>query len=61
MEIVEKNVVENEVINFDEIISKRVEENINLFNKEEIDVIINNKNLVSKLYLLGTLDYKFAN
>ncbi len=59
MEIVEKNVVENEVINFDEIISKRVEENINLFNKEEIDIIINNKNLVSKLYLLGFIDSIF--
>ena len=56
-----KDVVEKEVINFDEIICERVEENINLFNKEEIDIIINNKNLVEKLYLLGTLDCKFAN
>lgn len=56
-----KDVVEKEVINFDEIICERVEENINLFNKEEIDIIINNKNLAEKLYLLGTLDYKFAN
>ena len=55
------NVVENEVINFDEIISKRVEKNINVFNKEEIDIIINNKNLVEKLYLLGTLDCNFEN
>lgn len=54
-----KDVVENEVINFGEIISKRVEENINLFNKEEIDIIINNKNLVSKLYLLGFIDSIF--
>lgn len=56
-----KDVVEKEVINFDEIICERVEENINLFNKEEIDIIINNKNLAEKLYLIGTLDCKFAN
>lgn len=56
-----KDIVENEVINFDEIICERVEENINLFNKKEIDIIINNKNLAEKLYLLGTLDCKFVN
>ena len=47
-----KDVVKKEVINFDEIICERVEKNINLFNKEEIDIIINNKNLAEKLYLL---------
>lgn len=54
-----KDVVENEVINFDEVIRERVEDNKKLFNKEEIDIIINNKNLVSKLYLLGFIDSIF--
>lgn len=51
-----KDVVENEVINFDEIINERVAENTKLFSKKEIDIITNNKSLVEKIYLLGTLD-----
>ena len=38
------------------IIKKRLEDNLKLFNDEEINVIKNNKNLVEKIYLLGILD-----
>ena len=54
-----KDVVKNEVTDLERLIKERVESNINLFNKEEIDTIKNNKNLVSKLYLLGFLDSIF--
>ena len=50
------NVVENEVINFERILRERLDENIKLFNKEEINIIKSNKKIVAKIYLLGMLD-----
>lgn len=58
MEIVEKDVVENEGMNIEKIVERRLKDNINLFNSEEINIIKNNKNLMEKIYLLGILDYK---
>lgn len=57
MKIVEENnEVENEVMKFERMIEERLEENINLFNGEEITIIKNNSDLVEKIYLLGILD-----
>lgn len=54
MEIVEKNKRKN----LEKVIIERIEENIKLFNKEEINIIKNNKKLAEKIYLLGMLDNK---
>lgn len=43
------NVVEN-------IVLERVEKNKNIFTKEEMNVILNNVNLIEKVYFLGALD-----
>lgn len=57
MKVVEENnEVENEVMKFERMIEERLEENINLFNGEEITIIKNNSDLVEKIYLLGILD-----
>ena len=53
-----KDVVENEGMDFEKIVERRLEDNINLFNREEIDIIKDNKNLVEKIYFLGILDCK---
>ena len=52
----ENNEVENELMKFERMIEERLEENINLFNGEEITIIKNNSDLVEKIYLLGILD-----
>lgn len=58
MKIVEENVAENKIINYERIIEERLKDNIKLFNKKEIDIIKSNKDLVEKIYLLGILDCK---
>lgn len=59
MKFVEKkDVVENERMSFEKITETRLEDNIRLFNNEEINIIKNNKSLVEKIYLLGMLDCK---
>lgn len=45
---------ENEIIV--EILKERIKENKNLFNKEEMKVINENLNIISKIYLIGILD-----
>lgn len=55
-----KDVVENEVINLEEFLEKRIKENIKMFSREELEILKNNKNILLKIYLLGMLDsYSF--
>lgn len=49
-----KNVEEKNDVK--KIIEKRLEKNKKLFSEKEIDIIKNNKNLVTKIYLIGILD-----
>lgn len=59
---VEKNFVENEVmneLNIDDFINERIKENKALFTKEELEIIKNNIKLTNKIYLFGILDGKF--
>lgn len=54
------NVVKNERINVERLIEERIKSNTKLFNKEDIGRIIQNIDLVSKIYVLGLLDsYNF--
>ena len=54
------NVVKNERINVERLIEERTKSNTKLFNKEDIGSIIQNIDLVSKIYVLGLLDsYNF--
>lgn len=54
------NVVKNERINVERLIEERIKSNTKLFNKEDIGSIIQNIDLVSKIYVLGLLDsYNF--
>ena len=54
------NVVKNERINVERLIEERIKSNTKLFNKEDIGSIIQNMDLVSKIYVLGLLDsYNF--
>ena len=54
---VEKNTEENEII-LEEIIKERIEENKNLFSKQELEVAKNNISLIKKMYLLGMINGK---
>lgn len=57
MKVVEKNnIIKNERENLEKIIKERVKSNTNIFNKEDIEIITQNINLVSKIYVLGLLD-----
>lgn len=53
-----KIVEENKRKNLEKVIIERIGENIKLFNKEEINIIKNNKKLAEKIYLLALLDTK---
>lgn len=46
----------NEIINVEMLLEKRIKENEKLFTKDEIKLLIDNKNLIKKIYLLGALD-----
>lgn len=39
-----------------EIVKERIEENEKLFTREELKIIENNFNIVTKIYLLGIVD-----
>lgn len=41
-----------------EFIKERIKENEVLFNKQECDIINNNRNLIKKIYILGVKDGK---
>ena len=41
---------------FDKPTKPTVEKNKNIFTKEEMNVILNNVNLIEKIYFLGALD-----
>ena len=43
-----------------EIVRKRVQENQNLFTKEELEYIEDNSIRIQKVYLLGSIDYNIA-
>lgn len=49
--------MEKEVIN--ELLKERIKENENLFNKNELQVIYSNINIIENIYLLGILDSNF--
>ncbi len=54
------NIVEDEVMkNEKSIIIERIRNNKRIFNDKEIEIILSNQNLISKLYLLGFLDSTF--
>lgn len=55
-----KEVVLNDVMNLEELLERRIEENIKMFSREELEILKNNKNILLKIYLLGMLDsYSF--
>ena len=43
-------------LNLKEFTNKRIMENVNLFSKEELTILRNNKTLIEKIYILGLLD-----
>ena len=51
--------MEKEIVQ--EIVRKRVQENQNLFTKEELEFIEGNNILVTKMYLLGNMDCYIVN
>lgn len=54
------NVVEDEVMKSGRsIIIERIKNNKKIFNDKEIEIILSNQNLISKLYLLGLFDSIF--
>lgn len=48
---------ENEEI-IEEILKERIKENEKLFNKKELKIVKENKNIIEKIYLIGILDGK---
>lgn len=51
-----KDVVKNERMNVEKLIEERIKSNTKIFNKEDIGHIVQNIDLVSKIYVLGLLD-----
>ena len=51
-----KDVVKNERMNVEKLIEERIKSNTKIFNKEDIGRIVQNIDLVSKIYVLGLLD-----
>ena len=43
-------------LNLKEFTNKRIMENVNLFSKEELTILRNNKTLIEKIYIWGLLD-----
>ncbi len=57
MKVVEENnIIKKERINIERLIEERIKSNTKLFNKEDIGPIVQNIDLVSKIYVLGLLD-----
>lgn len=57
MKVVEENdIIKKERINIERLIEERIKSNTKLFNKEDIGRIVQNIDLVSKIYVLGLLD-----
>lgn len=50
------NVVENEIINAKRNLEERIEQNRNLFTKDELIIIDKNDIITIKIYLLGLID-----
>lgn len=57
MKVVEENnIIKKERTNIERLIEERIKSNTKLFNKEDIGRIVQNIDLVSKIYVLGLLD-----
>ena len=57
MKVVEENnIIKKERINIERLIEERIKSSTKLFNKEDIGRIVQNIDLVSKIYVLGLLD-----
>lgn len=43
----------------EEIVKKRITNNLKIFNEKELQFIKSNFNLITKVYLIGSMDVKF--
>lgn len=46
-------------VSLENLVKERIDENKELFSKDENKVILSNANLINKIYLIGFLDNKF--